>query len=365
MKKVRTNEELWAEFDSKHCIAKGISKRTRHKWKMHFNLLSRFMNNKPFEKVVRADLEKLLSGLRNNEYKKINGEDLSGDSKADLRKFIKLFWKVIWGNGETYPPIVSWIHTNIPKDERAEPKEIISYDEVVEFAAGFNKPQHRILALIGFDSGLRIDELRSVLKRDLTLEEYESGKKCYFIKCNRSKTFTRKVDIPLFTRQISEFINSTYFQNLKSDEPIWSSSYNSLWKVCGEVSERVLHKHLSPHCLRHSSATYYATVYCGDIFLMMQRFGWVKPAQAMVYVRMSGIQQKQSVKKIYDNEVGKLRSEMVEMQDKNKAMAEALNLTILAFNKFIDTTPNTQKIKSSKVIFPDIEKIDQMMEKIK
>lgn len=305
---------------------------------MMFIILERAFE-KPFNDISKQEMKDYISSLNRNEFKRLDGKDYSGSSKSDIKKFIKQFWKWHKGENELYPKEVAWIKTSISKDEQPEPKPIISQLEAFNLSKVFSKIEYRILVLLLFDSGFRIDEMRSVKKKNITWEDYEEnndGEKCFWIKCTRSKTKTRKVPIPLFTEDYQAFINSAYYNSLNDDDYIFSSSRNAILKAirraCGEIygidkKTGKPKKHLTPHAFRHSSATYWAGILNGNLFSLCDRFGWAYDSdEAKVYVRLSGAHQKLSAKRVFDSSILELKKENQAQQEEIEAMQKQIKI---------------------------------------
>lgn len=310
------NAKLWKKYED-NLLNEGKTKKRIDKLKFMFDTCDKAFN-KPFDKVTRADVEDFVNKLHRNQLRTKRGAPYSGNTKSDLKKFLKQFWKWFKGQGEDYPDAVRWIKTNVAKDEKPEEKDTVTLEEAVKLARAFNKIEYRIMTLILFDSGFRIDELLSCKKKDLTFEDFDAGKKCFWIKCNRSKTLTRKVPVPLFTEELNVFVNSASFQTQPNDEPLFGNvAYFAYNKALKATSERVLKKRLSPHHLRHSSATHYAKEFDGNMMMIADRYGWSYTSDELkLYIRRSGAYQRQGVKKAYENEVLKLKAELSDMRER-------------------------------------------------
>lgn len=314
---------LWSKYED-HLVNEGLTKQTIAKQKQMFIKCERGLSKK-YKESKREDIEKFVTSVNKNQFKKLDGNNFSGSTKSDIKKFLKKFYKWLKGDCETYPKEVSWISTRIRKDEKPKQKPTLTHKEVVEFANTFQKVEYRVLMLLLFDSGFRIQEMLSVKRKDLTWEDFDTGRKCFWIKCNTSKTLTRKVPIPFFTEDIQTFVNSIYGKSLRNDDLLFNMQYPNIVKQMKNVSKKVfgltkegkLKKKISPHALRHSSATFYAKEYEGNVPMLAQRYGWSYSAKELqTYVRESGAYQKQGAKKIFVNEVQKLRTENTELKER-------------------------------------------------
>ena len=85
MKKQQT--ELWNKFKD-HLINEQLTHVRIEKLSSLFNTLVRGIK-KPLGKATRKDIEVFVTALNKNEFKKEDGRDFSGNSKSDIKKFVK------------------------------------------------------------------------------------------------------------------------------------------------------------------------------------------------------------------------------------------------------------------------------------
>jgi len=300
--------KLWDKFES-HLLNEGVTRTRTGKLLTMFRMAERGLQ-KPYEKLTREHIENFLNDMHRNKFKRLDGKNLSGSTKSDVKRFLKQFYKWFEGDNEFYPKKVSWIKTRINKDELPQEKPVLNQKEVVKLADSYDRVELRMLVLLLFDSGFRISEMLSVKKRDITWEDYADNDKCFWVLCNQSKTEKRKVPIPLFTKEVKEFMNSVYVDRLKDDDLIFTINYYAFLKSLRLKSIEVLKRKISPHCLRHSSATYYSILFGGDMNLICQKFGWTfNSLSPRIYIRRSGTYQKLGAKKVFSNEVVKVQEE--------------------------------------------------------
>lgn len=320
------DDKLWDKYEV-FLVNNNLTKRRIEKLNFLYGVVLRAFEGKDLTKIKRQDIEEYITKLNKNVFKKENGQVYTGNTKADIKKFIRQFWKWLKGNGEFYPPEVAWIKTGISKDEKRIPEDVLLYSDVIKLAHGMQKIEYRILVLLLFDSGFRIAEIMSVRKKDITFKEYDSSKKCFWIKCTVSKTEPREVPIPLFTEELQTFLRSSYMESKKDDELIFQMSYRAVAKCLSENAEKILKRKVHPHLFRHSSATYYAEQYQGDRLKLAQKYGWtLSSSQMETYVRMSANYLKQGVKQVYSNEVVKFKETLQKENEELKKELEKLRL---------------------------------------
>lgn len=307
------NNELWKKYQS-HITNEGLTDKRKSKLHTMFKIIQRYIDLGNADKII---IEDFIERLNSDKILKIDGRIYSGSTKSDIKKFLRQFFKWFRGDNNYYPEMVSWLKTKIPKDNKPQEKPILEKKDVFKLASMFKKYDYKIATLILFDSGFRIQELMSCKKSDLTFESFDdNGEKCFWLKCNLSKTYTRKVPISLFEQEIKSYIESDTF-NLKRDtEPLFDIDYFSYLKMMKIYSTKLFSLKVTPHCLRHSSATLYASLYNGNVPMLAQRYGWSYSAKELqTYVRVSGSYNKQGAKVLYQNEVIKLKTQVVNLTE--------------------------------------------------
>lgn len=316
--------ELWTQFEN-HLMNEAVSKKRITKLRQMFCTVERGLK-KPYDKCTRLDIENFVIRLNRNEFVPLKGGQYSGWSKSDMKKFLRQFYKWRKGNNEEYPKQVSWLKARIPKDEQPEEKPILSIEEVNKLANSYSKIEMRMLVLLMFDSGFRFQEMTSVKKKDLTWERFYQDKKCFWIMCNVSKTIKRKIPIPLFSEDIQTFVNSTYYQAKQDDDLLFPMSKTAIYNNLANHSKRLFNKTISSHCLRHSSATYYAKEYDGNMNMIAERYGWSYSSDELkTYIRRSGTYQRQGAKKVFTNEIIEVKEENRELKRQIAELQKQIN----------------------------------------
>jgi predicted RNase H-like nuclease (RuvC/YqgF family) len=121
-------------------------------------------------------------------------------------------------------------------------------------------------------------------------------------------------------------------QQKKNHEPLFTKSYAAYLKQLKNHSQDVLGKKLTPHALRHSSATLYAKILAGDMIQLADRYGWnYDAAELKTYVRRSGASQREAVKKSFSNDLLELKEENRELKEKlqnHEDVIEQMNNTL-------------------------------------
>lgn len=310
--------ELWNKYLN-HLLNEGRTQKRIEKLEQMFKTCERGLNGVDYADATREDIEDFIARVHRDDFRRTNGAAYTGSSKADFKRFLKQFYKWLEGEGEEYPRKVRWIRTAIAKDEKPQEKPVLSREEALLMAKTALKPEHKAMILLLFDSGFRIHELLSATKRDFTLEPFRSKELCYWIKCNESKTIPRKVPCPLFTEELAEFEQSSYFQSLKPDDLIYPKTYNSYLYIVMRTGLKALGRDdITPHLFRHSSATLYSEeILDGDIIAIANRYGWSYDARELkTYVRRSKRSMRKAAERVSDNDVLRLKQEQERLKER-------------------------------------------------
>lgn len=280
------NRKLWEDFHN-HLILAGTNIKRITKLMMVWHVLERGLPM-TWDKVTKEHIQNFVLNLRKDEFKKQNGKPYSANTKLDILKFLKQFWKWYKGIDYGYPPEVSWIKAVLRQHEELPPEEILAYPkDIMKMSNAFDKIEYKILVLLLFDSGFRIMEMQSVEKKDL---KWDEKTKSYWIYCNETKagSFKRRIPIPLFTSDINTFVSSAYFQSLKDTDKIFPMQYNAIAKAIREAGQRTFKRRIHAHLFRHSSASWWITK-INNWNEFTKRFGWTpNSADAQGYLHKLG-----------------------------------------------------------------------------
>ncbi len=233
------------------------------------------------KKATRKDIEKALVGL--------NSTGLGTQTRNDIMKVIKAFYKHVLGEDLYYPPCVVWIK---PKDvaSRLLPEDILSEDEVARMISTATNVRDKALISLLYDSGIRMGELISMRKKDVDL----SGKVAH-ITVN-GKTGMRQIPIMLSAPVMAQYLE--HMRDKKAADPLWWNLAQShikgpldgagVRKMLNVVAKAAkLEKHVYPHLLRHSRASNYANRLTEQQLKVF--FGWTGSSDmAATYVHLSG-----------------------------------------------------------------------------
>ncbi|MEZ5357213.1 MAG: site-specific integrase [Candidatus Zixiibacteriota bacterium] len=272
---------------------------------------------KSFNNVSQTDMEKLVEDLENDRIRKANDKAYAEETKVDIKKTIKKFWKWKDGNNRSYPEIVEWIDTN------AEIKEIpaLSRKEIEKMIDHTPSVRNKALIMVLFDSGARVEELLNVrLKKEHLF--WKDSLDCYMVRLEFSKTKPRTISLPLSTKYIKNWLEVHPGKN-NSQSQLFPMAYPNLKMTISRIAKRVLNKKVTPHTLRHSSATYYANK-LKNHYKLCYRYGWTM-ASNMVnrYLDREGIFDEETPEIIKSDDFSRVRQENLALKEQLSILMES------------------------------------------
>lgn len=334
---------------------KKIGKRRCMKYIYMLKRLSKWFD-KPFSEVAQKDMEVFILRLDNDEILTFKGKPFSEESKADVKKAVRKFWK--WMNGgHQYPDIVSWIDTTYKIQEIPA----IKFEEMQRLVEYSDSPEKKFYVMLLFDSGARPEEAMNLRWSDLEKKQPESGRHYYMARIRWSKTKPRTISLPLCTEMIDRIINA-HPEKQDSSEPLIPVEYSNLYKKLKLLGRNVLRKNIYPYIFRHSSITYYAKV-LRNRQKLCYRYGWAMSSKEVDrYIDREGfeeeetaelVQQKETINIQKENE--RLKNELVLLREDMQNLQNGVEK-----RKDADTVMNalTQNPEALKQLVGIIKKLD-------
>ncbi|MCH8836351.1 MAG: site-specific integrase [Candidatus Marinimicrobia bacterium] len=281
--------------------------------------ISRWLD-KPFDQVSQADMERLIEDLENDRYnynlvgkngKVIKSKRLAPSTKLDYKKTLRKFYKWLQGNNDHYPELVDWIdtyeeHREIPALRRDE----------IEQLADSAKLRDKTIIMFLFDSGVRAEEFLNIRVGDLTRIE-----ETYKVRIVFSKTKPRTIHLPICSKYVELWLHESSDRDDQSY--LFPITYEGLRMMLHRVSKRVLGKRVTPHILRHSSATYYANLL--NHHQLCYRYGWSMASDMPNrYIDREGIIEEETLRVVKANDVHSLEKQNRTLQEE-MALVRASN----------------------------------------
>jgi site-specific recombinase XerD/RNA polymerase subunit RPABC4/transcription elongation factor Spt4 len=238
----------------------------------------------PFAQASKNDLISLVGELEQQDYAEY--------TKYDFKIVLKLLYKWLKGNDETFPPEISWLKPKLRNNAHKLPEELITEEEVLEMARATNNPRDKALVLLLYETGCRIGELLSLKVKNVSFDQYGA------ILIVTGKTGDRRVRAITSAPALSTWLDN--YGNAKPDSPLWpprshniynkntAAEYRSVYVLIRNLAARAgIKKKIYPHLFRHSRATFMASRLTEA--QMKEYFGWTQSSEmASVYVHMSG-----------------------------------------------------------------------------
>ncbi len=216
---------------------------------------------KPFKEVTQQDMDKLVYGIEENVYKN-RGKNYSEETKADYKKTLRKFYKWLGKEGLIEFIDLSVKQKDVPAITREEAEAMINSTHERSVKASI---------MVLFDGGLRVGEFLNLRIKDVSEGKYGSDSNCYWIDVRYSKTFARKIPLPLCTKYLQSWLD----EHPTKDDPdaqLFPFTYPAFRKKLRTLAEKVLKKRVNPHMLRHSSATYWAPKM--NRYQFCAKYGW-------------------------------------------------------------------------------------------
>lgn len=301
------NKKLILEFLKDAELGKTIKNRAKKKigearlMKYLYRLrdLSNYFN-KYFKAVTPKDMERFIYDLERD---KIKGKKYKERTKVDIKNNIKKFWKWLYvgkkakrdeyGNLE----IVNWIDTSLKE------KEIPALSrEEVEILANACNTKYKAVVKVLFDSGARIEEFLNLTIGDITKKD-----DFYKIRIRYSKTKPRTISIPMCATELENWLR-IHPDRKNLGAYLFPITYGAIRMELKRKGKKILSKNVTPHILRHSSATYY----CNKLtpFQLCYRYGWSMSSRMPArYIDREGIIEEKTAEIIKGDEVNELRKE--------------------------------------------------------
>jgi len=261
--------------------------------------------NKPFDEVAQKDMEALIESLESDRYtsdligkngKVIKRKKLAHSTKLDYKKAIRKFYKWLLGNNDHFPELVDWIDTyDIPREVSA-----LTRDEV-ERLADASKIRDKAIIMLLFDSGARAEEFLNIKISDLTKRD-----DTYKVRIVHSKTKPRTIHLPIGSKYLDLWLQEYTDRNDQSY--LFPITYEGLRMMLHRVGKKVLNKRVTPHILRHTSATYYANLLNHQ--QLCYRYGWSMASDMPNrYIDREGIFEEETSRVVQANDLATLEKQ--------------------------------------------------------
>lgn len=305
--------------------------------------------DKSFGQVNQEDMESLILNLEEGRILSARGKPYSEETRADYKKAIKKFWKWKDGNNSQYPDLVEWIDVSV----RVKEIPALSRKEIECLVDATPSIRMKALIMVLFDSGARIEELLNVRLKEEHVN-WKADLDCYTIRLEFSKTKPRTVSLPLSSKHLRAWLNVHPARD-NPESQLFPIRYDAIRTSLYRLATRVLNKRVTPHVLRHSSATYFANKL--NHYQLCNRYGWTMSSdQVNRYIDRAGILEEQTTKLIREDEASTTRSE-------NESLREELMLLKEERSQGSTTGRSSSDFAGSLSILSDMLKKQNAMQK--
>lgn len=288
---------------------------------------------KDFDKLTEKDIIRFYQDLERDRIKKKNGMAYKNSSKDELIRNLKRYLKCVWKE-DVYNKRAKWLKEY---DELPE-VPAISMSQVEDLANGMKFLRDRCLTLFLGDSGCRIEEALNLKISDVEKKEKKEGDEFYVVHVRISKTLPRKISVPIASKVLTEWL-SEHPAITDKDSYLFPVSYDGYRKVLRETSKKVIGQVVTPHGLRHSSASHYCKV-INNPYKFCYRYGWhFNSKMARRYIDRSQLEedaQEQLDNLIKSSKVEGLEGEVNNLKKQVIVLAEIL-INNKKENQVIDT----------------------------
>lgn len=222
---------------------------------------------KDFDKLTEKDIIKFYQDLESDRIKQKSGKPYKSSSKDELIRNLKRYLKCVWKE-DVYNKKARWLKEY---DEIPEVPSL-NMEEVEKLSSGMKFLRDKCLTLFLGDSGCRIEEALNLKISDIEKREKKEGDEFYIINIRISKTLPRKISVPIASKVLTEWL-SGHPAITDKEAYLFPVTYDAYRKVLRETSKKVLGKVITPHGLRHSSASHYCKV-INNPYKFCYRYGW-------------------------------------------------------------------------------------------
>ncbi|MCI0504435.1 site-specific integrase [Candidatus Micrarchaeota archaeon] len=282
----KENKESIISF-SKVRLAKGASHGRVAKVVYCLRFLAAWLN-KPFGNATKENLIALVGGLETN-------PKYSEYTRLDYKIVLKMYYKWLKGNDETFPPEISWLKPKLKNGKHKLPEDLLTEDEILRIVNEAENPRDKAFVLVLYESGCRIGELLTLSMQNVKFDQYGAVLRV------SGKTGDRRVRVISSAPALALWVDN-YRRKDDPKAPLWPPrspkwktknmiecmDHRSVYKLLRNLAIKAgIKKHIHPHLFRHSRATALASKLTEA--QMKEHFGWVQGSDmASTYVHMSG-----------------------------------------------------------------------------
>src|SRR3989344_3295519 len=294
-------------------VGKKLSLRRIHRY-IDMLLIPLEYWNKETTKISIKEIEDFDKALTSDKIKKRDKGDYASETKAGIRRAIKIYFK--WRLGEEKAhKLVGWFDL---RRQRKTP-DFLNEKEVELLYRSCRNERERFLIAVLFDTGARAGEFFNIRFEDLAMPNDSNS----FIKINLKEEYskTKGRNISLFWKYspeaIRDYLKLRKEKGITLNEPIYEGTYNQARAFIRRLGESKLKKNIHFHLFRHSSATYFADKLNRQQLCV--RYGWnFSSDMPDVYISRAGVADKELDDKMAGTEVEKIKDDFIKKEQEFK-----------------------------------------------
>ena len=297
----KKNKELIIKFIEDSAIGltaslkariKEVGSRARLKNLYLLKNSAEFFGKKSFDKLDIEDIKKFIRALKENSLKKKDGTNYSEQTKANIKKTLILMLRWIHQEGAEFYELTKWIDTRYQKKD----PDALTEEEIMNMINSCNTHKQKVLVSLLYSLGCRIEEFMNIRVRDCRQEKGDVP--YYIITLREEYSKTKGRDVDLLWKDSSDVLHQ-WLESLpdkKPSDPLFDSSYDGIRKTLKKIGLRSIGKIISPHFIRHSSATYDASNMTHTQLCI--KYGWALSSNMPdIYIKRAGVKRKEIVER--------------------------------------------------------------------
>ena len=294
---------------------KKVVKSTLYRVMGLMRMLSNEWINKDFDKTTQKDWDDFYENMENDVIINAYGNKYKPSAKAKSYKTVRKFLKWKFGENKYYPPFCdSWDTT-----EESPTKIFLTRSEVEKMVLSASALRVKTYIMALFDGGFRAEEFANLRWVDVAKPEDRGYYKAHVRKETSKTKKERWVSLWLATDLIDNFKNSEKQRlgdNFDENNFIFETNYHTMLETIKDNAKKVLNKDISLHTMRHSSATYYASI-IKTYAQFCSRYGWnLKSGTAQRYFH--AVDDDEIAGQTKDHEIAKFKTEFEKTKLENK-----------------------------------------------
>ncbi|MFW6046428.1 MAG: tyrosine-type recombinase/integrase [Candidatus Woesearchaeota archaeon] len=282
---------------------------------------------KPFKDITEKEMERFIKDLEDGVIKSPKGTPYAPETQAVIKKLIRKFYKWLEGNGNFYPEKVQGIHTAV-KLKDYEVITLLQHNRIMTLLTSntsYNLVRNKAVLSFGFDSGMRAEEIINTRLKHLSFKD-----EVYYVRIEHHKHGSKKrtILLPICKPYLEAWLSlhdaipdskvergELFPPNTPLDAQLFINvDYNKL-RLITKRAGLAIGKKLTPHGLRHASATHY----CQQLtpYELCYRFGWSMSSRMPArYIDQEGIGQGKPIKMMRVARLESLEAENAKLAEK-------------------------------------------------